>query len=251
MRIIGILTEDPRVYFDMLTALRSEGLRHISLEFSEPLPSNLAAIISTEQERPRIPFDRVVTDRDPSTAIARIRSILAGDRELTRIVVGVDPGERPGIAAVTTEGCELARTQAASPEGVLGVIDQIAEAHSPSSVVVRIGNGDRTNRNRIFNKLWDSGYQTEIVDERNTTRRSKTPDEDAAYEIALTPGYAPRKRQEVSPAPGEIRNIQRLSRLRSDGALTVSRELAEQVASGKMSMDEAISKQRSLGQRGR
>jgi hypothetical protein len=246
MRVVGILTEDSRVYFDLLTAFRAEGLKHVSLDFSESLPANVAVVVTTEAERDRIPFDRVVTDSDPDIVVAKVKSILAGGREPTTIIIGIDPGNRPGIAAVGSDGTTLARTQAPSPEGVRELVDEIAERYSPSAMVVRIGDGDRTNRNRIFNMLWDCGYSVEIVDERNTTRRSKTPDEDAAYEIALTPGYAPRKRQEVSPSPGEIRNIQRLSRLRSDGALTVSRELAEKVALGEMSMEEAITRQKGL-----
>jgi hypothetical protein len=246
MRVVGILTEDSRVYFDLLTAFRAEGLKHVSLDFSESLPANVAVVVTTEAERDRIPFDRVVTDPDPDIVVAKVKSILAGGREPTTIIIGIDPGNRPGIAAVGSDGTTLARTQAPSPEGVRELVDEIAERYSPSAMVVRIGDGDRTNRNRIFNMLWDCGYSVEIVDERNTTRRSKTPDEDAAYEIALTPGYAPRKRQEVSPSPGEIRNIQRLSRLRSDGALTVSRELAEKVALGEMSMEEAITRQKGL-----
>jgi hypothetical protein len=250
MKIVGVLTEDPRVYFEMLTALRAEGLKHISLDFLEPLPANLAAVISTEKEKARIPFDRVITDTDPVLAVAKAKALLAGEKSLTRIVVGVDPGDRPGVTAVASDGSELHRTQVSSPEEVAAAVNKIAESYSPAALVVRIGNGDRTNRNRIFNMLWDGGYAVEIVDERNTTRRSKTPDEDAAYEIALTPGYAPGKKQNVAPAPGEIRNIQRLSRLQSGGTLTVSRDLAEKVATGQLSMDEAIAAQKHSGARG-
>ncbi len=218
----------------------------MSLDFSEPLPANLAVIVSTEDERHRIPFDKVVTDPDPDAAMEEVKSILAGEKDLTTVVIGIDPGNRPGIAAVASDGTALMRMQAPDPEGVQPLVDEVANRYSSSVLVVRIGNGDHTNRNRIFNVLWDCGYSVEIVDEQNTTKRSKTPDEDAAYEIALTPGYAPRKRQEVSPLPGEIRNIQRLSRLQSEGELTISRELAEKVASGKISMEEAIVKQRGL-----
>jgi hypothetical protein len=251
MKVVGILTEDPRAYFDLLTALRAEGLKPLSLDFSEPLPANIAVVVTTEAERGRVPFDRVVTDPDPGVAVARVKNLLTGGREPTNIIIGIDPGTRPGIAAVARDGAPLVRAQAPSPEGVREKVDEIAQRYSSSGMVIRIGNGDRTNRNRIFNMLWDRGYRVEIVDERNTTKRSKTPDEDAAYEIALTPGYAPRERQEVSPQPGEIRNIQRLSRLHSDGTLTVSRELAERVALGELSMEEAIARQKGLGQDGR
>jgi len=244
MRVVGILTEDSRMYFEILTALRSEGLKHVSLDFSEPLPADVAVIVSTEDERHRISFDHVVTTPNPDAAMEEVKSLLAGEKDLTTVVVGIDPGNRPGIAAVASDGTALMRMQAPDPEGVRPLVEEVADRYSSSALVVRIGNGDHTNRNRIFNVLWDCGYSVEIVDERNTTKRSKTPDEDAAYEIALTPGHAPRKRQEVSPPPGEIRNIQRLSRLQSEGKLTVSRELAKKVASGEISMEEAIVKQR-------
>jgi hypothetical protein len=124
------------------------------------------------------------------------------------------------------------------------VVD-IADRYPHSTLVVRLGHGDRTNRNRIFNSLWDQGYHAEIVDERNTTTRSQTPDEDAAISIAMTSGYRPWRRQMLEPGPGEIRNIQRLSRLESHGELTVSKILASKVAVGEISLQDAIECQRS------
>jgi hypothetical protein len=250
MKVVGILTEDPKRYFEALVALRASGIKHISLDFSDPLPANVSVIVSTEEERDRIPFDKVVTDPDPDVVVSRVRRLLAGEEEIDCLVIGIDPGSRPGIAALG-DGIVLVRTIAPTPEDSVRAVGRILEGHAASRVLVRIGHGDRTNRNRIFNALWDMGLRVEIVDERNTTKRSRTPDEDAAVEIALTPGYAPRKRQSVSPAPGEVRNIQRLSRLRSHGELTVSKELAEKVASGEMSMEDAIAAQRECGTQSR
>ena len=246
MKVVGILTEDPRRYFEVLVALRASDIKHISLDFSDPLPANLSVIVSTEEERDRIPFDKVVTDSDPDVVVSRIKTLLAGDEEIHCLVIGIDPGSRPGIAALG-DGVIFVRTVAPNPEATLQAVDRIIDGHRASRVLVRIGHGDRTNRNRIFNALWDRGLRVEIVDERNTTKQSRTPDEDAAVEIALTPGYAPKKKQDVSPAPGEIRNIQRLSRLQSQGELTVSKELAEKVASGELSMEDAITEQRECG----
>jgi hypothetical protein len=149
--------------------------------------------------------------------------------------------------AVVADGVVLTRGVAKSPEDVRVVVDDILREYPSTNILIRIGNGDRTNRNRTFNGLWESGHRPEIVDERNTTTRSPTPDEDAAVEIALTPGFKPDRKQKVEPAPGEVRNIQRLSRLQSNGSITVSKELAARVAKGDISMDEAIGIQRSTG----
>jgi hypothetical protein len=246
MKRIGLLTEDPRTYYETLEVLRERGLRHVSLEFGDPVPAHVGVVISTERERDRVPFDVVVTDDDPDAAVLAALRLLGGDVSVRSMRIGVDPGQRPGVAAVG-DGVVLARAIAQSPEKVSDVVDRMVRDYPCADVLVRVGNGDRTNRNRIFNTLWDKGHRLEIVDERNTTTRSETPDEDAAVEIAMTPGYRPVKRQAVRPCDGELRNIQRLSRLESNGRLTVSKELAEKVALGEMSLDEALNRQRANG----
>lgn len=244
MRLIGLLTEDPRTYFEILEVLREQDIGFVSLDFSDPTPANVGVIITTEHEKGMIPFDRIVTDPDPDTAVARARLMLSADDEVKDIVIGIDPGVRPGFA-VLGDGAVMMRSLANTPESVSGLVEDVVREYPTANVVVRIGNGDRTNRNRIFNKLWDEGHRLEIVDERNTTTKSQTPDEDAAVEIAMTPGYRPAKRQETNPCLGEIRNIQRISRLESEGSLTVSRELARKVALGELTLRDAIEQMRS------
>jgi hypothetical protein len=243
MQLIGLLTEDPRAYFEILETLREQGLKFVSLDFSDPIPANVGVVITTERERGRVDFDKIVSDENPDDAVARARRILTGEAAVKELVIGIDPGSRPGFAALG-DGVVLTRSIAPSPEAVARFVDNLIKYYPDSNVIVRIGHGDRTNRNRIFNALWESGHHLEIVDERNTTKKSQTPDEDAAVEIAMTPGYRPRKKQEVDPCPGEIRNIQRMSRLESDGSLTVSKELAKRVATGELTLDAAIEKQK-------
>ncbi len=239
MRLIGILTDDPRTYFLVLEALRERGLRFISLDFGEDIPANIGAVITTQDEAASILFDNIVADSDPGRAIDRALHLLAGGRMYDELIVGIDPGSRPGIAAVG-DGAVLTSCIAPSPESTCDVIRGIIDTYPHSRLIVRLGHGDRTNRDRIFNSLWDQGFQAEIVDERNTTTRSPTPDEDAAVVIAMSRGYRPQERQLLNPAPGEIRNIQRLSRLESDGELTVSRHLASKVAVGELSLQQAV-----------
>lgn len=243
MRLIGLMTQNPRTYFEMLAALREQSLDFVALEPGEPLPANIGAVITTNEERGRIYFDRVVTDEDPSVAIAKAKMMMSGACEVRNLLIGVDPGVKPGVA-VLADGIVLTRYLADSPEAVSRIIGGVEEEYPDAEVVVRIGNGDRTNRNRIFNTLWEHGLKLEIVDERNTTKRSQTPDEDAAVEIALTPGYSPRKKQETEPCPGEIKNIQRISRLESNGSVTVSKDLAKSVAKGEITLSDAIDKQK-------
>jgi hypothetical protein len=111
---------------------------------------------------------------------------------------------------------------------------------------VRIGHGDRTNRNRILNSLAREGLPTEIVDEAGTTDRTQEPDIDAAIKIAFVPGVRATPPYDVEPTPGEVREIQRRSRMSSEGGVTISKELASRVARGEITLDEAIRKQRHI-----
>lgn len=246
MKRIGLLTEDPRTYFETLEVLREKGLGFVSLDFGDVVPAHVGVVISTEKEKDTVPFDHVVTDPDPDIAVCRAIKVLTGEGPVKVLCIGVDPGHRPGVAAVG-DGTVLTRSVAPSPEAVGEIIDRIAQEYPCTNLLIRIGNGDRTNRNRIFNTLWDRGHRLEIVDERNTTTRSETPDEDAAAEIARTPGYRPAKKQTIRPCDGELRNIQRLSRLESNGRLTVSKDLAAKVAIGELSLNDAIDMQGANG----
>lgn len=243
MQLIGLLTENPRTYFEMIEELKRQNLKFVSLDFSDSIPVIVGAIITSKDERDRVAFDKVVSDEEPEMAIARARIMLSGENEVKELTIGVDPGSRPGFAVVG-DGVVLMRMLAESPEAVSPMVDDVARGYPNANIVVRIGNGDRTKRNRIFNRIWDNGHRVEIVDERNTTKRSQTPDEDAAIEIAMTPGYSPRKRQDIEPCQGEIRNIQRISRLESAGSLTVSKDLAKKVAKGEISLSDAIDTQK-------
>ncbi len=243
MKHIGLLTQDARTYYEMLEVLRGRKLKFLSLEFMEPIPANIGVVISTLEERDRVQFDFVIIESDPEAAVSMALKTLSGNRDLDDLMIGIDPGAKPGVAAVG-DGVVLEKLLAKSPEAVGDIVDRIIRERPFSRLKIRIGNGDRINRNRIFNRLWDDGHSVEIVDESNTTPQSRTPDEDAAVEIALTQGYRPDRRLRIDPCPGEIRNIQRLSRLESSGSITVSKNLAARVAGGHISLREAIELQK-------
>ncbi len=110
-------------------------------------------------------------------------------------------------------------------------------------MIARVGHGDRTNRNRVIKAIWNTVDDVEIVDERNTTRRTEEPDADAAISIAMAPGFRMPFPPEIEPTPGELRDIQRISRIESGGRMTISADLAEMVAKGELTLPEALTVQ--------
>lgn len=91
----------------------------------------------------------------------------------------------------------------------------------------------------------DEEARIEIVDE------SSIPCEDddaaAASTIAMAEGVEIRGKFKVEPKDGEIREMQRLSRIKSKN-ITISKELARKVLRGEMELEEAIKMQREKNQ---
>jgi hypothetical protein len=242
MKIIGILTSDFRVYYELIKTLKKQDLSFASLSFNEPIPLNIGVIITTEDEKKNIDFPNlVVVDKDIELTIDVATRILKGKEKFNRLIIGIDPGKRPGVAVIGDDDI-LSTAQVSSPEKVRSVVERVIKSYPSEETIVRIGHGDTTHRNRIINSLSKFDLKVEISDETKTTRISESPDIDAAIDIALKSGIVAKKKYKVEPTEGELRDIQRRSRIESKGRVTISKEEAKKVAKGELSLKEAIDK---------
>ncbi len=286
MKIIGVLTENFSLYYDLVRTLREKGLPFVSLEFDEPIPRTVGVILTSRFEQPSIAFEGIIgieagpemekeqnarakrdeepdeepdENRDEDTdapradrtygslqrdaaiqrAINSAVHLLAGGDEYTHLVIGVDPGKRPGIAVIG-DGTIVNTYQAPSVERTAPYIDQMLATYPSKRVTIRIGHGATTQRNRIINALLERGCEVEIVDETNTSERVEDRDIHAAINIAITQGEPVHDRFAIHPTDGELKNIQRLSRLESSGKVTIGRNLARRVALGELTLAEAL-----------
>ncbi len=242
-KVLGVLTEDFRLYHDLVAALKARDIPFVSLSFSRKIPEDVGAIVTSPSEAGRIRRSHVISVEDVDTGIAKALQALQGKTSWEEILVGIDPGAEPGVAVVG-DGKVIDARLAGSPERVAGIVREALRTFPANRHRIRVGHGDRTNRNRILNALFKEGLTAEIVNEAGTTERTEEPDIDAAIKIAFVPGLRANPPYEVAPTPGEVREIQRRSRVTSDGDVTISKELASQVARGEITLDEAIRKQR-------
>ena len=242
-KVLGLLTEDFRLYHDLVAALKARDLPFVSLSFSRRVPETVGAVLTSPAEAGRIRHGHVVAVDDLDSSIAKALQILKGKASWSELLVGVDPGHEPGVAIIG-DGDVIDARIAASPEAVAPHVRQAIRTFPAKEIRVRVGHGDPTNRNRVLNALSRERLRVEIVDEAGTTRRTPQPDVDAAIEIARTPGQRVEPPFEVRPTPGEVREIQRRSRLNSGGVVTISSELAGAVARGEVSLDDAIARAR-------
>ncbi len=244
MKIIAVVTDNFRFYYDIVKELKQRDIPFISLSPKNDVPEDVGVVITTELERDAIYFDNVVAvSEDIRDGVRKALSILSGKASYQQMIVGIDPGYKPGVALIG-DGQVLESAYADSPEDVKNIVERYMRGYEYHSMIVRIGHGDRTNRNRTITVLRELPVIMEIVNEERTTKCGVSPDLEAAKEIAMSFGELVVGEYAVVSTVGEQRDMQRRSRIKSEGEITISRDLAKKVVEGDLNLKEAIALQK-------
>ncbi len=233
---IGIFMDDFRLGYLVSLELKKRGIKYEILQ-SESEIDKYPLVISNVLHGRNIIFCEI-----PKNCARKAVAYTYGKRKFKKIVVGIDPGPKPGIAVVG-DGYFVEEIQLSNLWEVRRYIDSISEGYKPEYIIIRIGDGDIVNRNRIVNTLIDT-YRVELVDESNTSESITNKDVESAKAIAFSRGRRIQDKLNTVIREGYIRELQRRSRIESNGKITISRTLAKDVALGKLSLREAIEKMR-------
>jgi len=243
MKIVGIATKNIPAFYELINFLKEKQIPFEVFLPGERIPLHIGAVITTKAEKDKIDFENlVIYDGNPETTLLEAMKILMGKEIINELVIGIDPGEHIGIAVVG-DGLVLSTTTICSDKAMLKIIRTYLKVFKAFRKTFRIGHGDITRRNKIISLLWKLKIPIEIVDEKGTTLRTAQPDVEAAVRIAIHEGKDIGKKPKVEPRPGELRNIQRISRIKSEGRVTISKYFAKKVANGELTIEEAIKKQ--------
>lgn len=242
MKVIGVLTQNFALYHELVKILREKGVKFESLCWGK-VPAHIGVILTSKQEAKQIKFkNKVIVGRDVDIAVQKAQEKLLKIKFYSNLTIGIDPGERPGLA-VFADGRLVQVAQATKPEEAGKIVQRILRKAPARAKVVKIGHGAKTLRNRIINQLLKLKIPVKIVDETKTTG-GKAKDLQAAIEIGrLEKGKFVARLAEIKPTPGELKDIQRKARVES-GILTISKELAAKVAKGELTLEEAIRRQK-------
>ena len=237
---VVVATADFERYHDLVAELRDRGVRFTTVEPGEPLPEGTTAVLTGPDDDPgELPPDvaHVVAQAGkPRRAVQEALSRVRGSAG--RIVVGVDPGDRPGVAVLAGDDV-VAAFQVPLSDAVAVVERELEGAVDP---VVRVGDGARLASARIVEGFSD--VRVELVDETGTTPHLGTGargagDLLAAVNIARREGE-PIERREVEPTAGELQRIKTAARERSAENRAITEALARRVARGDLSIEEAL-----------
>ena len=244
--MIVVATQDFEVYHDVVNELRDRGIPFTTIEPADTVPDGAEAVIVGPTDELAHPVDVEVIEARAGDARTAVEAALSAIRTVGgRTVVGVDPGERPGIAVLAGDLVVAAFTvPLADAPSVIR-----AEIETAVDPVVRIGDGARLQGATIVNALAD--VRIELVDETGTTPYLGSGtrgmgDVLAAVNIARREG-TPVEQREIEPTDGELGVIQRRSRERSTDNREIDEQLARRVARGELTLDEALAEHRADG----
>jgi hypothetical protein len=240
--VIVVATDDFEVYHEVVEELRGRGVEFTTVEPGAALPAGVDAVVTaagddldlgdSDVEAPVV----VAEPGDPRRVVEEVLALLRGESGQT--IVGVDPGDRPGIAVLAGDTV-VGAFQVPLAEAAQTVREVVADAVDP---VVRIGDGARLQGARIVEDLDD--VRVELVDETGTTPYLGTGargmgDVLAAVNIARLEGEVVENRV-IDPTKGEIEVIKRRSREQSARNRTIPEDLARAVARGDLTVEEAL-----------
>ena len=246
MKTLGVYTKDFSLYHDILKVLKKRKLAYVLLSSPKNIPKRIGVVLTSKIESEKIKSQKIVSADTFDTiddAIDMAMKKLIGKKIYKHLFIGIDPGDRPGIAVVGND-LLLQKTQVKSPEHVLQTIKRLIKLYPSEETCIRIGHGSILTRNRIINSLIPLNIPIEIVDETSTTHNQQKGrverDREAAAAIALLSGGRVQTKLPLEPTRGAVKNIQMHSRQLTEGRYTISEETAQKVLKGEISLREAI-----------
>src|SRR5207245_3337283 len=108
-RVLGILTEDFRLYHDLVAALKARDLPFTSLSFSRRVPDAVGAILTSPAEASRVHLRNVVPVDDIDSSIAKALQLLRGKPEWEELRIGAASVREPGVAVIGDGGVVATR----------------------------------------------------------------------------------------------------------------------------------------------
>ena len=207
---VAVATVSGKAYFLLVNKLRERDMAFLSLIPGETVPTEVKAVITTEKEKHLINHEKILvydSETEPDTIVNEALKILQGKEFYEKIVIGIDPGEVFGLAAIA-DGRANETENCFSIQEVLNMIRNIIKSVDSSSTVVsiKIGNGVPAYKDLL--ETLDSALPPqvvlEVVSEAGTNRplkenkhRRGLRDIASAIRIAGRVGYIYSRRKTV------------------------------------------------------
>lgn len=143
---IAVSTVSGRAYYLVVRELKRKRIAFLSLTPTQPIPAQIEAVITTQDEEHFVKHDKILVLKDGvklESLINKALRIIQGKENYENIVIGLDPGKVIGLA-VLVDGEVVETGNCFSTREVLDKITNILgdlEAETAASISVKVGDG--------------------------------------------------------------------------------------------------------------
>jgi len=237
---VYIRTDDFQLAYHLIRRLQDEPhIRVRLLNTSEPPPPDHAVWLASPNEVQGEENGLAATIHTLDEVVSTMKHRLRSFKTAHQLVIGIDPGPRPGLAWYTDHVFDGTLQCESIPEAI-GHILMLQSNILVDSMVIHVGNGSPTYRDRIINECLAYHLPVYEVDEKRTSSRHRGGHIASAMAIAKLRGQLIMNTRLVKPTDGEIRNVQKMSRRLSVGNVTIPAHLARLVILGTITIEDAL-----------
>lgn len=251
---IAVQTDDIRFYHKLLNLFEGSRLKANFFTTNQSIPLQKYDLVITTSDQSNFDEPKVLKlqyKQINSDLVAKIVGIIARKNtpKFKTLIIGVDPGKKIGLAAI----CDgmLLSAETSRLNRLITKIQNYLLIFPSETIIIRVGDQPISVSQVIFNKLFAifgkmEDLKIEIVKEANTSsKHSLIPltldsDETAAFTIAQREGKTTNHMVRSEIPVGRIKEIQRWSRELSGNQISLDFELARSVASGEITLEEAL-----------
>ena len=100
---VAVATVQGKAYFLIVNALREQNIPFISVVPGEPVPYRVKLMVTTEKEKNKVNYDKILIfygELELENLISDIKATLLGKEAFEKIIIGIDPGEAIGVAVL-------------------------------------------------------------------------------------------------------------------------------------------------------
>ncbi|MHB1492162.1 MAG: hypothetical protein ACYCR7_00435 [Thermoplasmataceae archaeon] len=162
----GIYTDDFRFYYRAIKTLKEWKLPYCSIDNATDIPIDVPIVLSSLKDEQIIKFQ--IRENSPERAIRKALPTLAGKREFTSLIIGIDPGPKPGVAVSADMIIVEAKELPSVSDAVLFVKGVLTDYNYKQSKI-KLGNGDKPNRKKLIFQLVQLDVEVNIVNEKGTS----------------------------------------------------------------------------------
>lgn len=163
---VAVYTQNFRFYHDILRVLKMWHIPFVSVPSVDKIPPDISLVLSAETDE-RLNL-RQIRKKRAIEAVREAVPYLLGKTAFNELVVGVDPGPKPGVA-VFGDGVLLEALEAPSIDNAVSTVVDFKESYLFRQLTVNIGDGDKSNGDAISTGLLSQDIRVNFVDERNTS----------------------------------------------------------------------------------